>query len=137
MKKQNYKILPWGAEKPHTFNEIKEFYKKIMLFPKEILDQIIFYGGTTIYIVAKSYNVEREFGDVDILVPVDKMDLVREYLEKIDSLVIQYDGKKIAKDYNIISSDGVQDFGFKGCLFGIKLSVHPISETKEGNIITK
>lgn len=137
MKEQNDKLPSWNGIKDHTFLEIKEFYEKISLFPQEILNHIIFYGGTIIYVATRSDNVDRCFGDLDILVPTDKLSLVRQYLESTGDLTIQYDGKKMAEDYNIVSSDGIQDFGFKGILYGIKLSVHPIGVTNNGEIITK
>jgi len=137
MQKQNNKLLSWNGIKDHTFLEIKEFYEKISLFPQEILDHIIFYGGTIFYIAAKSMSVDRCFGDLDILVPSDKLSMIREYLENTKELLIQYDGKNFVSKYQITSDDGIQDFGFKGILYGIKLSVHPIGVTENGEIITK
>lgn len=137
MKEQNDKLPSWNGIKDHTFFEIKEFYEKISLFPQEILNYIIFYGGTILYVAAGSDNVDRCFGDLDILVPVDRLSLVRQYLESTGDLIIQYDGKKVVDNYHIVSSDGIQDFGFKGILYGIKLSVHPISVTNGGEILTK
>lgn len=137
MEKQKDELPSWNGIKNHTFNEIKDFYEKICLFPQEILDNIIFYGGTILYIAANCENVNRCFGDLDILVPSNKLNLIRDYLESTGELIIQYDGKKIVENYNIISADGIQDFGFKGILYGIKLSVHPIAVTNTGEIITK
>lgn len=137
MKEQNNKLPSWNGIKDHTFLEIKAFYEKISLFPQEILNHIIFYGGTILYVAAGSENVDRCFGDLDILVPANKLSLIREYLENTGELTIQYDGKKVTEDYNIVSADGIQDFGFKGILYGIKLSVHPIDVTNNGEIITK
>lgn len=137
MKNLKIEIPAWGNKKKYTFHEIKEFYNKIALFPAEILEQIKFYGGTIAYIMAQVESTDREFGDVDLLVPADKMSLLRKYFENIDSFLIQLDGKKIAEDYNIVATDGIQDFGFKGSLFGVRLSVHPISKTKEGLIVSK
>lgn len=137
MKEQKEKLPSWNEVKSHTFSEVKEFYERISNFPQEILDHIIFYGGTILYIAAKSENVDRCFGDVDVLVPAEKLSIIRQYLENTEELTIQYDGKKIVETYKINSADGIQDFGFKGILYGIKLSVHPIEVTKEGNVITK
>ena len=137
MREQNNKLPSWNGIKDHNFFEIKDFYEKISLFPQEILNYIIFYGGTILYVAAGSNNVDRCFGDLDVLVPVDKLSLVRQYLESTGDLTIQYDGKKVAEDYNIVSSDGIQDFGFKGILYGIKLSVHPIGVTNNREVITK
>lgn len=137
MKNQNKKLPSWNGIKNHTFKEIKSFYDKISLFPQEILDSIIFYGGTILYVASQSTDVERCFGDLDILVPEDKLDIVREYLKSTNELTIQYDGKKVVEKYNINSKDKIQDFGFKGILYGIKLSVHPISQNDRNEIITK
>lgn len=137
MKNLNEELPSWNGIKNHTFNEIKLFYDKISLFPQEILDSIIFYGGTILYVAAETTNVDRGFGDLDILVPADKLREVREYLENTEELVIQYDGKKVVEKYNINSKDKIQDFGFKGILYGIKLSVHPISQNDRNEIITK
>lgn len=137
MKKQNKKLPSWNGIKNHTFKEIKLFYDKISQLPQEILDYIIFYGGTILYVAAETTNVDRGFGDLDILVPADKLREVREYLESTEELVIQYDGKKVVEKYNINSADNIQDFGFKGILYGIRLSVHPISQNDRNEIITK
>lgn len=137
MKKKNEKLPSWNGIKNHTFNEIKSFYDKISLFPQEILDYIIFYGGTILYVASQSTNVKRCFGDLDILVSKDKLDIVREYLKSTNELTIQYDGKEVVKKYNINSKDNINDFGFKGILYGIKLSVHPISQNDRNEIITK
>lgn len=137
MEKQNNKLPTWDTLKTQDFIGVKRFYQKVMLFPQDVLDQIIFYGGTTTYIASQEENIDREFGDIDWVVPAEKLSFVREYLEKIDDFIIQYDGKKVAEKYHIKSSDGIHDFGFKGCLFGMKLSVHPISETKDKNVISK
>lgn len=137
MKEQKDKLTSWNGIKNHTFLEIKNFYEKISLFPQEILDHIIFYGGTILYVAAKSETVDRCFGDLDVLVPPDKLNSIREYLESTGELIIQYDGKRTAEDFKIVSDDGIQDFGFKGILYGIKLSVHPIGVTNNGEVITK
>ena len=137
MKKQNEELLSWNGKKNHTFQEIKAFYDKISLFPQEILDCIIFYGGTILYIATQRNNVDRCFGDLDVLVPSNKLSKVRKYLESTKELIIQYDGKEVVEKYNIESTDGIQDFGFKGILYGIKLSVHPIGKTTNNEIITK
>lgn len=137
MKKQNEELPSWNGIKNHTFHEIKSFYDKISLFPQEILDYIIFYGGTILYVASQSTNVERYFGDLDILVPKDKLDIVRKYLKSTNELTIQYDGKEVVKKYNINSKDNINDFGFKGILYEIKLSVHPISQNDRNEIITK
>lgn len=137
MEKQSNSLPSWNGIKNHTFQEIKNFYDKISLFPQEILNDIIFYGGTILYVAAKSNNVDRCFGDLDILVPAEKLSKVREYLESTNELIIQYDGKKVVEKYNIKSKDGIDDFGFKGILYGIKLSVHPISKNTNNEIITK
>ena len=120
MKKQNEELLSWNGRKNHTFQEIKAFYDKISLFPQEILDCIIFYGGTILYIATQRNNVDRCFGDLDVLVPSNKLSKVRKYLESTKELIIQYDGKEVVEKYNIESTDGIQDFGFKGILYGIK-----------------
>ena len=136
--KEKELILPsWDNVKKHTFLEIKNFYDEISKFPQEILDQIVFYGGTIIYISAGVKDVNRFFGDLDVVVPSNKLNMVREYMQSTGKLIIQYDGKKEAEKYKIDSADGVNDFGFKGILFGIKLSVHPITMTNDGEIITK
>lgn len=137
MQEQNNNLPSWNGIKDHTYREIKNFYDKISLFPQDILDQIIFYGGTVFYVAAKCENVDRCFGDLDVLVHPDKLSLIRDYLNSTGDLIIQYDGKKVVDDYHIISEDGIQDFGFKGILYGIKLSVHPIAETSNKEIITK
>lgn len=137
MKNLNEELPSWNGIKNHTFKEIKLFYDKISLFPQEILDSIIFYGGTILYVASQITNVERCFGDLDILVPENKLDIVREYLKSTNELTIQYDGKKVVEKYNINSADKIQDFGFKGILYGIKLSVHPISQNDRNEIITK
>lgn len=137
MKNQNIELPSWNGIKNHTFKEIKDFYDEISLFPQDILDSIIFYGGTILYLAAETSNVDRCFGDLDVLVPKEKLEEIRNYLENTNELIIQYDGKKVVEKYNINSKDNINDFGFKGILYGIKLSVHPISQNELSEIITK
>lgn len=135
--KQQENLPTWGIEKKQTFESIKKFYEKVILFPEEILSSIIFYGGTSTYIGIENIKVTREFGDIDWVVAVDKIKMVRDYLNSLDDFIIQYDGTAFAKENNIESSDGINEFGFKGSLFGRKLSLHPISETSDNKILSK
>lgn len=81
MKNQNKELPSWNGIKNHKFKEIKDFYDKISCLPQEILDCIIFYGGTILYIAAQCSDSDRCFGDLDILVSKDKLNIVREKVQ--------------------------------------------------------
>lgn len=149
--------------KKYSLEEIKEFYCKLKNINQEILNYMYFYGGTIPYVLMDS-DRSREFGDVDIFVPIEAMRYVREELAHQPSFEVDFDSIDVTSRVNLTSripndeekddkdSLGLlfalmnpriddetvnvlftqnscrclQDFGLKGKLFGINISIFPI-----------
>lgn len=159
-------------EDKYTLEEIKNFYTKLQSINVKALDYMYFYGGTIPYMIANA-ETSREFGDVDIFVPIEAMNFVREELAKQPTFEIIFDSKRITEGCNLTShlpevdvanrkeSNGIeliftflrdidendqthlenyftrnegpkvyQDFGFKGKLFGVNISIFPVYQYK-------
>lgn len=181
----------------YTLEQIKEFFKKLSKLNPEIVKHMCIYGGTIPYLLTNPNNC-REFGDIDIFIPIQYMDKLRKMFAEEDSFYINCDSKeftefcmlttKIPKEdpksivvreeqdgidiqdlydsfvsfmtpsYNkkyFVDEEGIvhspiyyhkeeelpyykvlQDFGFKGSLFGINISVFPMYEYKD-NLMAK
>ncbi|MDE6141045.1 MAG: hypothetical protein K2G03_00435, partial [Bacilli bacterium] len=147
--------------KKYTLAEIKEFYSKLKDINQSILDYMYFYGGTIPYLLTDA-NTSREFGDVDIFVPIEAMRYVREELQRQPSFEVDFDSIDVTSRVSLTSripgeekddtlglavlgalmgicddetldnmfnnrpKGTLQDFGLKGKLFGIKISIFPI-----------
>ena len=152
-----------------SLEKIKDFFKCLTTLDADIIKSMYFYGGTIPYILTNAES-SREFGDVDIFVPISQMKKVREELMKQSSFKINFDSKSLTERCNLTSNikateisenDGLnllsvlmcddsivdedeltllekyftsrhsnnhvlQDFGFKGSLFGVNISVFPM-----------
>ncbi len=157
----NQVILP-NKEKLYDLKSIKEFYKALQKLKEkhpDILKEMIFYGGTVPYILLNKKGNTRKFGDVDIFVPIDKMQNIRCALYSLTDFSMNFDSQYLTEKSNFIVGkrastplfygEGMeayreyekaisrwereqraktiyQDFGFKGNLFGVNISVFPI-----------
>lgn len=154
------------VDKTYSLDEIKNFFRNLSKLDKDAIDFMYFYGGTIPYILTDATK-SREFGDIDIFVPIEKMALVRQTL-KLAGLKIIFDSlelsakhnftsriKEIEKEDNnseiltaLINNDEkaikqfteygrvLSDFGFKGNLFGVNISIFPLYEYDE-NLMAK
>ncbi len=151
-----------NEKKKYNLEEIKEFYKRLKDINEGVLRYMYFYGGTIPYVLSDASS-SREFGDVDIFVPIEAMRYVREELQRQPSFEVDFDSISVTSRVNLTSripseqeedtSDlGVlmvlmdptadnetlrelfnnnsgrclQDFGLKGKLFGVNISIFPI-----------
>ncbi|MDE6292361.1 MAG: hypothetical protein K2L98_01625, partial [Bacilli bacterium] len=108
----------------YTLEEIKEFYSKLKDINQSILDYMYFYGGTIPYILTDA-NTSREFGDVDIFVPVEAMRYVREELQRQPSFEVDFDSIDVTSRVNLTSripgeeKDDTLGLAVLGALMGI------------------
>lgn len=163
-------------ENKKSLEEIKEFYKNLKQINPDVLNKMYFYGGTIPYMLTSAES-SRDFGDIDIFVPISEMTCVREELSKIPSFKIYFDSKDLTRKYhfnseveskelekkdslddtidflaalqsddNIVDENGqtalenyftrgnktkvLQDFGLKGSLFGVNISIFPVYQYK-------
>lgn len=151
-------------KKKYTLDEIKEFYTKLKTINEEALKYMYFYGGTIPYLLVDA-STSREFGDVDIFVPIEAMRLVREELNRQQSFHVDFDSINVTSRVGLVASipeeqkeasnqmglgilyammnpnatndelgclfgsarnRTLQDFGLKGSLFGVNISIFPI-----------
>lgn len=68
----------------------------------DVVKEMCFYGGIIPYILNNA-SKSRNFGDIDIFVPVPHMEKLREELTKQDSFEIIYDSKPIAQFCHLTS----------------------------------
>lgn len=153
---------PRDERETYSIEEIKNFFKELSKVDKDALDAMYFYGGSIPYVM-NDENDTRDFGDVDIFVPIEKMALVRQALDSV-GLLRSYDsisltsehnftsrikeieddeennfsllGAMLANDEEAVNSYNMrgrvyQDFGLKGSLFGINISIFPLYQYKE------
>lgn len=148
--------------KRYTLAEIKEFFNKLKDINKNVLDYMYFYGGTIPYMLTNA-DTSRDFGDVDIFVPIEAMRSVREELQHQPSFEVDFDSINVTSRVNLTSripteekedttglgilfalmnpnaddetlnelfnhnsNRCLQDFGLKGKLFGVNISIFPI-----------
>lgn len=172
----------------YTLKQIQEFYQNLKKLDPEVVKHICFYGGTIPYILNNA-SESRDFGDIDMFVPIEYMEKLRDEFDRQESFEMICDSKPYAESCmltsridkevsetalqveqpdtleNSISALGetlmrlatagdsrdyvdekgivhnpfnahkeeqlpyyrkIQDFGFKGKLFGISISVFPI-----------
>lgn len=79
-----------------SLEKIKEFYNNLKIIDPDVLSKMYFYGGTIPYILTDA-SASRDFGDIDIFVPISEMDHVREELNKIPSFYVYFDSKELTK----------------------------------------
>lgn len=84
-----------GKEK-YTLLQIKEFYQKLKTLDPDVVKEMCFYGGTIPYVLNNA-SESRDFGDIDIFVPVPQMEKTREELAKQDSFEMICDSKPLAQ----------------------------------------
>lgn len=166
------------CENKKSLEDIKTFYKSLKSIDHDVLNKMYFYSGTIPYVLT-SAEESRDFGDVDIFVPISEMARVREELNKIPSFEIYFDSKDLTSKYNftsrvdnneiaksdslenilelitslqsddnIIDENGqtplenfftgrkrkkqvLQDYGLKGSLFGVNISIFPVYQYKD------
>ena len=82
-------------EQKYTLDQVKNFYKKLKTLDSEIVKHICFYGGTIPYILCNKSN-SRDFGDIDMFVPTEYMEKLREELSKQESFKMICDSKPYA-----------------------------------------
>ncbi len=152
---ENYKPK---SEKLYDLYAIRHFYKDLMRYiPDNILEKMILYGGTVPYLLTDARKAPRKFGDVDIFIPIENMWKFRNYIMYKSYFTKTYDSLDltrfvqltnywntpwpketryipITKDYRIKDdSYKYQDYGFKGKLFGVNISVFPIYQWTKGS----
>lgn len=86
----------------YTLLQIKEFYQKLKTLDPSVVKEMCFYGGTIPYILNNA-SESRDFGDIDIFVPVSQMEKLREELAKQDSFEMICDSKPLAQFCHLTS----------------------------------
>lgn len=86
----------------YTLTQIKEFYQKLKTLDPSVVKEMCFYGGTIPYILNDA-SESRNFGDIDIFVPVPQMENLREELAKQDSFEMICDSKPLAQFCHLTS----------------------------------
>ncbi len=86
----------------YTLLQIKEFYQKLKTLNPDIVKEMCFYGGTVPYILNNA-SESRDFGDIDIFVPVPQMKKLREELAQQDSFKMICDSKPLAQFCHLTS----------------------------------
>ena len=127
------------VEELYDYHTVKKFYELLInsgKISKHLLEKILLYGGTVPYLLANAKEAPRKFGDIDIFIPIQHMDEFREALKYKNYFKMLYDSKSLTQSipltacrdtYKLQKSRPVyQDYGFKGKLFGMNISVFPI-----------
>lgn len=83
-------------KKRHNLKQIQEFYQKLKTLDAEIVKHICFYGGTIPYILNNA-SESRDFGDIDMFVPTEYMEKVRNEFAKQESFEMLCDSKPYAE----------------------------------------
>lgn len=86
----------------YTLQQIKEFYQSLKKLNSEVVKEMCFYGGTIPYILTNAEE-SREFGDVDIFIPVSIMERLREELFHQKSFEMIYDSRPWAESCQLTS----------------------------------
>ncbi len=86
----------------YTLLQIKDFYKKLKTLDPSVVKEMCFYGGTIPYILNNA-SESRDFGDIDIFVPVPQMEKLRKELAKQDSFEMICDSKPLAQFCHLTS----------------------------------
>lgn len=110
-----------SLNKKYTLEEIKEFYTKLKDINEEILKYMYFYGGTIPYVLT-DVETSREFGDVDIFVPIEAMRYVREEIMRQPSFENIFDSIDVTSRVNLttrISTNKEEDTTGLGVLYAL------------------
>lgn len=91
------------GNKKYTLDEIKTFYTKLKDINEEILKYMYFYGGTIPYMLLDA-NTTREFGDVDIFVPIEAVRYVREEIMRQPSFENIFDSIDVTSRVNLTAN---------------------------------
>ena len=91
-----------NQEARYTINQIKEFYKKLKTLDPSVVKEMCFYGGTIPYILNNA-SQSRDFGDIDIFVPVQKMESLRKCLSEQADFEMICDSKPLAEFCHLTS----------------------------------
>lgn len=86
----------------YTLFQIKEFYQKLKTLDPDVVKEMCFYGGTIPYILNNA-SESRDFGDIDIFVPVPQMEKLREELTKQNSFEMICDSKPLVQFCHLTS----------------------------------
>lgn len=84
------------AHERYTLKQIQGFYQSLKLLDPEILKHICFYGGTVPYILSNATE-SRDFGDVDMFVPLEFMEKLRKEFFSQESFEMISDSKPLAE----------------------------------------
>ena len=91
-----------APEGDYSLTEIKNFYKRLSELNSDIVKEMIFYGGTVPYVLNNA-SESRNFGDVDIFIPIEYIDQLREELSKHSDFKMISDSKSITEKANFTS----------------------------------
>jgi len=86
----------------YSLQQIKEFYQNLNRLNSDIVKEMCFYGGTIPYILTNAEE-SREFGDIDVFIPVSMMERLREELSRQESFEMIYDSRPLAKSVHLTS----------------------------------
>ena len=117
-------------KKIYTLYEIRQFYNDLFksgLISDDILDKIILYGGTLPYLLSDEKEAPRKFGDVDMYMSSQDIGRLRKELENKLYFEMTSDSKEL--NLNCIK----EEYGFRGKLFGVDISVFPIYKSRVNN----
>lgn len=89
-------------EEAYSLNQIKEFYQNLKTLDPSVVQEMCFYGGTVPYILNHETN-SRDFGDIDIFMPVSSMEKLREEFSRQDSFEMISDSKPYAAACHLTS----------------------------------
>jgi hypothetical protein len=89
-------------DEKYSLEQIKAFYQNLISINSDILKEMCFYGGTIPYILTDAKE-SREFGDIDIFIPIPFMKALREELASQESFEMIYDSKHLAESCHLTS----------------------------------
>lgn len=116
-----------SEKEKYTLSQIKEFYQKLKTLNPDVVKELCFYGGTIPYVL-NGASESRDFGDIDIFVPVPQMEKLREELAKEDSFEMMCDSKPLAQFCQLTSriqkksTELIDESGQKNELLGLILN---------------
>lgn len=126
----------WNNLKKYSLKDIKTFFELLYnskYISTEIKKEMIFYGGTIPYLLCNKRSSARKFGDIDIYLPANLMEKFRKELKEVLSFIPICDSLTLFK-YEIYKGGrralnetfAPRDYGFKGKLYGVQVSVFPL-----------
>ena len=86
----------------YSLEQIKEFYQNLKKLDPEVVKHICFYGGTVPYILNNASD-SREFGDIDMFVPIEYMEKLRDEFAHQDTFEMISDSKKYTEECMLTS----------------------------------